>query len=125
MITQRLRDMLWLRIRSIFARSRVERELEKELRFHLDQQIEEELAAGLSPEAARLAALRTMGGVTQICEECRDMRGTNFLENLKQDLHYAVRTLAKNRGFTAVMVMTLALSIGATSAIVSGSTVFC
>ena len=47
------------------------------------------------------------------------MRGTNFLENLKQDLHYAVRTLAKNRGFTAVMVMTVALSIGATSAIVS------
>jgi hypothetical protein len=111
--------MLWLRIRSIFARSRVERELAKELRFHLDQQIEEELAAGLSPEAALLAALRTMGEVTQICEECRDMRGTNFLENLKQDLHYAVRTLAKNRGFTAVMVMTLALSIGATSAIVS------
>ena len=115
----RLRDIFRLRIRSVFTHGRVETELAKELRFHLEQQIEEGLAIGLAPEEAKMAALRTLGGIAQIQEECRDMRGTNFLENLKQDLRYAMRTLAKNRGFTCVMVMTLALSIGATSAIVS------
>jgi hypothetical protein len=84
----------------------------------LNQEIEEGLALGLSPEEARRAALKKMGGIAQIQEECRDMRGTNFLENLKQDLGYGVRTLVKNPGFTAVMLLTLALSIGATSAIV-------
>ena len=116
---KRWRDVFRMRVRSIFKRSQVERELDKELRFHLEQAIEEGLAIGLAPEEARRSALVRMGGITQIQEECRDMRKTNFLENLKQDLRYAVRTLARARGFTLVMILTLALSIGATSAIVS------
>jgi predicted permease len=108
-----------MRARSLLRRSQVERELEKELRFHLDQEIEEGRARGLSADEARGTALRNIGGIAQIQEECRDMRRTNFIENLKRDLHYAARILAKSPGFTLVMVLTLALSIGATSAIVS------
>jgi predicted permease len=111
--------VLWMRARSVFRYRQVERELEKELRFHLDQQIEEARASGLPPDEARWAALRKMGGITQIQEECRNMRRTDFLENVKRDLRYAIRMLASSPGFTLVMVLTLALSIGATSAIVS------
>lgn len=108
-----------MRLRSLLRRGRVERELDKELRFHLEEAIAEGIAAGLPAKEARSAALKSLGGVAQIEEECRDMRRVNFVDNLKQDLRYAGRSFAKNPGFTLVMVLTLALSIGATSAIVS------
>jgi predicted permease len=115
----RLFDILILRLRSLFGRTRVEHDLGRELSFHLDQLTEENQARGMTFNDARAAAKRSLGGVAQIQEECRDMRRTNYIETIWNDLRYAVRTLARTPGFTIAIVLTLALSIGANSAIFS------
>ncbi len=112
-------DVLRMRLQSLVRRDTVEQRLDQELRYHLDRQIEENLAAGMTPADARSAALRMIGGYSQVQEECRDMRRTEYIENLRQDLHYAWRTLARTPAFAIVIVLTLGLSIGANTAIFS------
>jgi predicted permease len=108
-----------LRLRSLFNRGRVEQELSDELRFHLEKLTEENLAKGMTPEGARYAALRELGGIEQIKEECHGARGVNFIETTIHDIRYSLRMVGKWRGLTAILAITLALGIGVNTAIFS------
>ena len=102
-----------LRLRSLFRRDQVEQELDEELQYHLDRKTEENIGRGMSPEEARSAAVRSMDGLAQRKEECRDMRRVNLMEDAVRDVRYGLRVLANAPGTTAVAVLTLALAIGA------------
>ena len=108
-----------LRLRSLFRRRKVEEELDEELRDHVQRRTDENVANGLTREAARRVALLELGGVEQRKEECRDARGVRWIEEFFQDVRFGLRLIRKTPGFSAVVIFAIALGIGANTALFS------
>ena len=107
------------RLKALFFRGRVEREMAEELRFHVDRETAERIRNGADPESARRDALLAFGGVEQYKEAVRDARGNRPLEDLATDIRYALRGLRRNPGFTLTAILVLGLGLGATTAVFS------
>jgi predicted permease len=108
-----------LRLRSIFRKNRAELDLSDELQFHLRNQIDEYVLKGMNPNEARHAALRSLGGIEQAKEECRDARKVNLIENFLQDIRFGLRLLRRSPGFSLLAILCLTLGIGANTAVFS------
>ena len=113
MTLDRLRRIVRLRLRSLFSGSTIDRELDEELRYHLEQQIESNVARGMTPEAARTSALRAIGGIEQRKEEMRDTRRVGWIIDAGRDLRHGLRLLARSPVFAVVAVVSLSVGIAA------------
>ena len=109
------------RIRALLFRRREERELAEELRFHLEEEEAYRRRSGLTDPEARRQSRLALGGVDQVKEGVRDARGTRWLEDTRGDVAFTLRTLAHHKGFAAVVILTLALGIGGTTAVFSAA----
>src|SRR5687768_13068840 len=105
---RRLRELI-LRFGGLFSKQRKDQELDDEIESHLQMHIEDNVRLGMTPEEARRRAMIKFGGIESTKEVCREQRGFPWVETCLQDLRYAARMLTKNRGFTAVVVLALAL----------------
>src|SRR5437763_5562589 len=107
----------WSRLLALFRQRKLEQELDEELRFHIAQYTEDLVRSGISLEEARRRARMEFGGINTVKGDCREARGLLVFDELGRGFHFAVRQLRRKPGFTVTVVLTLALSIGATTAI--------